>query len=103
MVMNPVSGLQIPAFSLPPAPAAGSQTAGADKASFKNLLLEGIDQVNSLQKQADVAVEQLITGEDVDPAVVLTSIQKADMAFRMMMQMRNKLVQAYQEIKEMRI
>ena len=45
----------------------------------------------------------LVTGQDVDPAVVLTSIQKADMAFRMMMQMRNKLVQAYQEIKEMRI
>ena len=44
-----------------------------------------------------------MTGEDVDPALVLTTIQKADMSFRMMMQIRNKLVQAYQEIKEIRI
>ena len=101
--MNPVPGPQIPAVPLPPAPPAVGQATGSDKASFKNLLLEGIHQVNSLQKQADLAVEQLVTGQDVDPAVVLTSIQKADMAFRMMMQMRNKLVQAYQEIKEMRI
>ena len=56
-----------------------------------------------MQQQADMAVEQLVTGEDVDPASVLTSIQKADMSFRMMMQIRNKLMQAYQEIKEMRI
>ena len=101
--MNTVPGLQVPTVPLPPAPPVGPNAAGSDKASFKNLLMEGINQVNSLQKQADLAVEQLVTGEDVDPAVVLTSIQKADMAFRMMMQMRNKLVQAYQEIKEMRI
>jgi len=36
-------------------------------------------------------------------AEVLTSVQKADLSFRMMMQIRNKLVQAYQEIKEIRI
>ena len=56
-----------------------------------------------MQQQADRAVEQLVTGEDIDPAAVLTSIQKADMSFRMMMQIRNKLTQAYQEIKDMRI
>ena len=44
-----------------------------------------------------------MTGGDVDPTSVLTSIQKADMSFRMMMQIRNKLLQAYQEIKEIRI
>ncbi|MGM0485961.1 MAG: flagellar hook-basal body complex protein FliE [Planctomycetota bacterium] len=73
------------------------------EASFKNLLVEGINQVNSMQQQADQAVEQLVTGEEVDPATVLTSIQKADMSFRMMMQIRNKLMQAYEEIKNMRI
>ena len=62
------------------------------QASFKDMLLDGIQQVNSMQQQADVAVQQLMTGDDVDPAVVLTTIQKADMSFRMMMQIRNKLV-----------
>ena len=46
---------------------------------------------------------EFVTGGDVDPAAVLTSIQKADMSFRMMMQIRNKLMEAYQEIKDMRI
>ena len=95
--------MQIPTVSLPPAPPTASPLTDKGDASFKNLLLEGIDQVNSMQQQADRAVEQLVTGEDIDPAAVLTSIQKADMSFRMMMQIRNKLTQAYQEIKDMRI
>jgi flagellar hook-basal body complex protein FliE len=44
-----------------------------------------------------------MTGGDVDPAAVLTAVQKADLAFRMMMQMRNKVMQAYQEVKDIRI
>ena len=73
------------------------------KDSFKNLLLESLQQVNSMQVDADSAVQQLLTGEDVNPAEVLTSLQKADLSFRMVMQIRNKLLQAYQEIKEVRI
>ena len=56
-----------------------------------------------MQLDADHAVEQLMTGGDVNAAEVLTAVQKADLAFRMMVQVRNKLVQAYQEIKEIRI
>ncbi|MHB0955778.1 MAG: flagellar hook-basal body complex protein FliE [Pirellulaceae bacterium] len=100
--MNPV---QLPSIPLAPPPPALPQLGetGGQEASFKSLMLDGIEQVNSMQQQADVAVQQLMTGEDVDPAVVLTTIQKADMSFRMMMQIRNKLVQAFQEVKEMRI
>jgi flagellar hook-basal body complex protein FliE len=71
--------------------------------SFKEYLLDALDQVNSMQHDANHAVEQLATGEDVNAAEVLTAVQKADLSFRMMMQIRNKLVQAYQEIKEIRI
>ena len=101
--MNPLQGPHIPAPPMPPAAPPVPRQPGQSEVSFKNLLLEGIDQVNTMQHQADVAVEQLMTGKDVDPAIVLTTIQKADMSFRMMMQIRNKLVQAYQEVKEMRI
>ena len=66
-------------------------------------MLEALDHVNSMQQQADLAVEQLMTGGEVNPAEVLTAVQKADLSFRMMLQIRNKLVQAYQEIKEIRI
>jgi len=71
--------------------------------SFKEFLLHSLDHVNSMQQDANHAVEQLATGEDVNAAEVLTAVQKADLSFRMMMQIRNKLVQAYQEIKEIRI
>lgn len=95
--MDPVQGIQASRVSLPPSPPMPSQLSGLTEnkeASFKNLLVEGINQVNSMQQQADQAVEQLVTGEEVDPSAVLTSIQKADMSFRMMMQIRNKLMQA---------
>lgn len=71
--------------------------------SFKDFMLEALDHVNSMQQQADVAVEQLMTGGEVNSAEVLTAVQKADLSFRMMMQVRNKLLQAYQEVKDIRI
>jgi len=71
--------------------------------SFKDMLLDSIQDVNSMQQQADTAVETLMTGGDVNPAEVLTAVQKADLAFRMMMQMRNKMMQVYQEVKDIRV
>jgi flagellar hook-basal body complex protein FliE len=75
----------------------------SDDKSFKNILLDSIHDVNALQQDADRAVEGLFTGDDVNPAEVLTAVQKADLAFRMMMQVRNKLVAAYDEVKNIRI
>src|SRR5689334_9315313 len=71
--------------------------------SFKDYLLDSIKQVNTMQQDADRAVETLFTGGDVNPAEVLTAVQKADLAFRMMMQIRNKLVSAYEDIQNIRI
>jgi flagellar hook-basal body complex protein FliE len=75
----------------------------AQSGEFKDLLLRSINEVNSMQQEADRAVERLITGEDVTPAEVLTAVQKADIAFKLMMQIRNKLVQAYQELQNIRV
>ena len=50
-----------------------------------------------MQQEADQAVEKLATGGDVNPAEVLTAVQKADIAFQMMMQVRNKLVDAFRK------
>ena len=71
--------------------------------SFKDMLLGSIQDVNQMQQQADKAVETLMTGGDADPAEVLTAVQKADLAFRLMMQMRNKMMQVYQEVKDIRV
>lgn len=84
-------------------PAALSLDAPANGQSFKDVLVDSIQQVNSMQMQADKAVESMATGGDVDTAQVLTAVQKADLAFRLTMQMRNKLMDVYQEIKDIRI
>src|SRR5579871_688778 len=75
----------------------------ADGSSFKEYLLDSIKQVNSMQQDADRAVETMFTGGEVNPAEVLTAVQKADLAFRMLMQVRNKLVSAYEDIQNIRI
>lgn len=99
--MNSINGASLSQaqFTLPKSPAMPQEGDG----SFKNFLLDSIGNVNAMQQQADHAVETLMTGGDVDPAAVLTAVQKADLAFRMMMQMRNKAMQVYQEIKDIRI
>jgi flagellar hook-basal body complex protein FliE len=102
--MNPIGGVGTsqalaPQLSL----AAGQNAIGADQAAFKDLLLDSIKQVNSMQQDANQAVEHLMTGGEANPAEVLTAVQKADLAFRMTMQIRNKLMQAYDEVKNIRV
>jgi flagellar hook-basal body complex protein FliE len=73
------------------------------RTTFKDLILGGIGEVNMLQQRADGSVEKLMCGGEIGMAEVLTAVQKADIAFKMMMQIRNKLVSAYQEIQNMRV
>src|SRR5688572_7676313 len=98
--MTPINSLRTQPLTLPKLPTSTKVEAGS---SFKNVFLESIEQVNSMQKSADQAVNSLLTGGDVNPAEVLTALQKADLTFRTMMQVRNKLLSAYQEIKDIRI
>ncbi|WP_231943849.1 flagellar hook-basal body complex protein FliE [Aeoliella mucimassa] len=75
----------------------------SNDSSFKDMLVDSIKEVNSMQQEADQAVEALFTGQDINPAEVLSAVQKADMAFRLTMQMRNKAMDVYREIREIQI
>ena len=97
--INPIGGnSSITPITQPPAASTEAPSSG-----FKEFLLDSIGQVNEMQNQADKSVETLFTGGDVNPAEVLTAVQKADLAFKMMMQVRNKLVQTYHEVRDIRI
>ena len=74
-----------------------------DRVSFKDVLMSNIEQVNRLQQDAEKAIEDLYSGRRDDVDGVLIAKQKADMAFQMLMQVRNKLVDAYDEIRQMRV
>ena len=99
--MQSINSTAASAQSLPMPAALNRQP--SETGSFKDFLMKSINDVNSAQQQADHAVETLMTGGEADPAAVLTAVQKADLAFRMMMQMRNKVMQVYQEVKDIRI
>lgn len=98
-----IAPLGQPAMGGVAAPGGAGGAAPTDGTSFKDFLLNSIQQVNSMQADADNAVEGLFSGGDASPAEVLTAVQKADLAFRMMMQIRNKLAAAYDEFKNIRI
>jgi flagellar hook-basal body complex protein FliE len=78
-------------------------TATPDGKSFKDLLLNSLDEVNRLQQEASAGVEQLATGQTDDVANVFSAVRKADIAFSMLMEMRNKMIEAYQELQQMRV
>ena len=96
---------------LPPAPPQPIQGAGASGSApvadagnpFVDLVFGKVQEVNSAQRGAEQMIHQMLTGEDVNQAEVLTAVQKADMAFRMMLQMRNKLMDAYREVQQIQI
>ena len=100
--MTSISPTQIPQIPTL-VPSSVTATPAKDGSSFKQMMLQSLQDVNAMQQQADQAVETLMTGGDADPAAVLTAVQKADLSFRLMLQMRNKMMQVYQEVKDIRI
>lgn len=70
---------------------------------FQSFLMESLEKVNELSKEADQAVQRLVTGETQNVAEVFTTVQKAGIAFDLLMEIRNKLLDAYQEIRQMHV
>lgn len=68
------------------------------ESSFGDFLKESIKEVNRLQNEADASATGFATGEIKDIHQVMLSIQKADLSFKLMQQIRNKLVDAYKEV-----
>jgi len=84
----------------PAGAAAASSPQGKD---FRSILVESLDEVNRLQGEADQGVQRLLTGETQNVAEVLTAVNKAGIAFDLLMEIRNKLTDAYREIQQMQV
>ena len=76
---------------------------GGEKTHFGTMLKDAISTVNDLSQQSNREVEKIITGETDDLHTAVIAMQRADVSFQMMMQVRNKIVQAYQEVLRMPI
>jgi len=71
--------------------------------TFAQTLKESILKVNDVQMQADQSIVDLTTGKNTDIHQTMIAVQKAEVTFQLMMQVRNKLISAYEEISRMQV
>jgi len=77
------------------------QTQPSGSASFGQLLQGSLDRVNRLQTEADANISDLATGKQTDIHQTMIAVEKADVSFELLMQIRNKLIAAYENIMRM--
>jgi flagellar hook-basal body complex protein FliE len=101
--MDPIG----PLSSLPriadPAPVASATQDRPAAAGFQDALKDAISSINDIHQGANQAVEALASGQSQNVHQAMIALQQADLSFQLMMQIRNKLVMAYEEIQRMQI
>jgi len=95
--IEPIEGLD------PQASAALAEGNTQEGPGFITMLREQIDQVIDIQQQAEVIQQQFTAGQIDDINQVILAVQKADLALNFALALRNKVIEAYQEISRMQI
>lgn len=81
----------------------GAKGAAQPKEDFTTHLKNALGEVNNLQQKADQAIQQLVGEGKGDLQETMIALEKADVSFRLMMQIRNKVLEAYQEIMRIQV
>ena len=71
--------------------------------SFASTLKDAVNAVNTAQKDSDVKMQELATGKSQNIHETMISAEKAELALKLMVQVRNKVIDAYQEIMKMQV
>lgn len=90
----------LPNVTLPSTGGIGS-VGGSGDASFTDVLKNAVSTVDSLHNNAASQVSNMLQGGGGDMNDVMIAVEKADVSFQLMMQVRNKIVSAYQDIEKM--
>ena len=96
---NAISGLRILPADIDLKPSG----AGAEDTGFGETLRGAMDQVDQLQSDANAKTAALLNGSGMDIHSALIAVEEADLSFQLMMQVRNKIVSAYQEVMRMQV
>ena len=91
---NAVSGIRI----LPAEIDSARARTTPDKSAFVETLQNAMDQVQDAQGAATNKIAELMNGNGMDVHSAMIAVEKADLSFQLMMQVRNKIVAAYQEV-----
>ena len=92
---------RIAASQLQPAQSLEGHPPQQERATTFGEVFAGFQEVNHLRKEADKAIEGLAMGDKTDIAQTMIAVQKASLSFEIMKQVRNQLVQAYEEVLRM--
>lgn len=83
-----------------------AESVGASKdasTTFMGILEKSLQNVNTMQNQADHAVKELVAGRSKNIHETLLAVERADSSLKLMMQVRNKILDAYREIMRMQV
>ena len=101
--MDQIKALTFPTVPLVDNAAASPVAGGASSTGFMDTLQHAISKANDIQLEAGQATQALMTGQTQNIHQAMVALQEADVSFQLMMQIRNKLVSAYEEIQRMQI
>ena len=87
----------------PPTTQSVGKSGSTSSTSFADVLKNSIDEVAKLQNDASKAVQDVVTGKTDDMTGVMMAMEKSEMAFKTLLSIRGKLMEAYDEIKNMPI
>ena len=94
--IKPISGAPVPETLRPATPAGGG-------AAFQDVFASAIGNVEAFSRNASASVERFLAGEGEELHTTILATQRAELSFEMFLQVRNKVVSAYQEIMRMPI
>jgi flagellar hook-basal body complex protein FliE len=96
----PITSIRPPAAMPELTPASGSGQSGA---GFGSVLADAIGRVDQFQQNADSSIGKFLSGEDEEVHKVALATQQASISFDLFLQVRNKVVSAYQEVMRMQM
>ncbi len=98
-MVNPISSHPAPSGPASAPPGAAAPLGG----DFADQLRAQLEQVSRMQAEADQGIHNVLTGQSDNITEVLTAARKAEVAFSLLLEIRNKLLDAYSELKQLRV
>jgi flagellar hook-basal body complex protein FliE len=96
-------GAPLPGASLQVAPLLAPGSASGAGGAFQNLLSEAMNHVEQFQQNSQSSIDRFLSGEDEEVHTVALATQQTELAFDLFLQVRNKVISAYQEVMKMQI
>ncbi len=99
--INPISGMKPPISAIPTA--AVGKTSGAEKGNIGDLVKGVLNSVDQDHKAQVVSIQDMLSGKSKDILPIVSAAAQADMSFKLLVGVRNKLIEAYKQTMNMQI